>query len=64
MIIAILIWLQCMSGSTQYTQADYDRMVIENRGTIDAIMADPLQQQIITHETSIIAPTVIIIEGQ
>jgi len=64
MIIAILLWLQVVGGPGQITQVEYDRMVIENQQAIHAVMSDPLKMTTVWTQTGIIAPTVIIGEGQ
>jgi hypothetical protein len=64
MMIAILLWLQCMLGGGTYSQAQYDAMVLENNQTISQVQSsEPLSSSIWTSYGSLV-PTVTIIENE
>lgn len=62
--IAILLWLGAIQTGVSYTQQEFDDIVAVNQPVINAVMADPLQQEVVWASTGTHVPDVIVGEGE
>lgn len=64
MIIAILLWMGVVHTGSTYSQAEFNELVNVNQPVIDAVLADPVQQEMVWATVGTREPDVIIGEGE
>ena len=64
MIIAILLWMQCMLGGGTYTDSQYQSMVTNNAGTINQVLTNEQLSNSVWTAYGSLVPTVTIIENE